>query len=296
MKSKVFLKSIMPPSRTFRHFMGFAVFSLTIASMLSFSGCVGSPSSPAPVQKSASPDTNSEISPSRSSVDLILSAPWYRAFIGRNHRRPVIEVVTFGKFGSRRAVEEQKRKVDRKESSRDLPPAFRNVPSTWIPCLDQYSANRLTEYYNTNGKSVPLMIRDPSSERVTFNMIWFFDLTTAGCINNLSTNALFDDEKKKTAMKRIHQARKSVVRKAWNVQGQLIQTGKVRIVAVEARGILSAERYFTMAHASSTSTLAPGHVQGADFLLEISRHLGRLVRIENNEVVWEGSLGPIFMN
>jgi hypothetical protein len=123
-------------------------------------------------------------------------------------------------------------------------------------------------------------------------MWWIFDLQTQHCITGLNTQKLFAerDQLKKDAHKTVVTERRKVTQRAWGIQEELIQSGKVRLVSVSDRGVMSSERYFTMSHASSDSVQNPGHVQGADFLLEISRHMARLLRIKNNEIVWIGRL------
>ena len=127
---------------------------------------------------------------------------------------------------------------------------------------------------------------------VSFKMWWIFDVQTQDCIKGLDTKKLFTERArlKENAHKAVAKNRKIVFQRAWGIQEELIQSEKVRLVSISERGVMSSERYFTMAHASSRSIQDPGHVQGADFLLEISRHMARLLRIGNNEIVWIGSL------
>lgn len=219
------------------------------------------------------------------------SGTWYRRFTGKYNRRPVVEVVTFGKYGSRTAAREQERKMSQERVGlrTKIPPAFKNVPSDWLPCLDSFSSNRLVEYYNNRGIPAPV---DNHNPYVSFKMWWIFDSQTQTCINGLDTKKLFAERArlKENAHKTVARNRKMVFQRAWGVQEELVQSGKVRLVSVSDRGVMSSERYFTMAHASSDSVQNPGHVQGADFLLEISRHMARLLRIKNNEIVWIGRL------
>jgi len=219
------------------------------------------------------------------------SGTWYRRFTGKYNRRPVIEVVTFGKYGSRTAAREQERRMNQERVGlkTKIPPAFKNVPSAWLPCLDSYSSNRLVEYYNNRGTPAPV---DNHNPYVSFKMWWIFDGQTQNCINGLDTKKLFAERGrlKEDAHKAVARNRRMVTQRAWGIQEELIQSGKVRLVSVSDRGVMSSERYFSMAHASSGSVQSPGHVQGADFLLEISRHMARLLRIGNNEIVWIGSL------
>lgn len=219
------------------------------------------------------------------------SGTWYRRFIGKYNRRPVIEVVTFGKYGSRTAAREQERRMsqERVGLKTKIPPAFKNVPSDWLPCLDSFSSNRLVEYFNNEGTPAPV---DNHNLYAPFKMWWIFDVQTQDCIKGLDTKKLFTERArlKENAHKAVAQNRKIVSQRAWSIQEELIQSEKVRLVSISERGVMSSERYFTMAHASSGSVQNPGHVQGADFLLEISRHMARLIRIGNNEIVWIGSL------
>lgn len=199
-------------------------------------------------------------------------------------------MVTFGKYGSRTAAKEQEKQISQeKELKTKIPPAFMNVPSDWLPCLDSFSSNRLVEYYNNRGTPAPV---DNHNPYVSFKMWWIFDVQTQDCIKGLDTKKLFTERArlKENAHKAVAQNRKIVSQRAWSIQQELIQSEKVRLVSISERGVMSSERYFTMAHASSGSVQNPGHVQGADFLLEISRHMARLIRIGNNEIVWIGSL------
>jgi hypothetical protein len=264
---------------------------------LIFSGC-----STQQINSSTAPDlrtktsSNSPTSVSSSPTEgsfthSFFSGTWYRRFTGKYNRRPVIEVVTFGKYGSRTAAREQERRMSQESVGlkTKVPPAFKNVPSDWLPCLDSFSSNRLVEYYNNGGTPAPI---DNHNPYIPFKMWWIFDLQTQNCITGLNTQKLFveRDRLKKDAHKTVATERRKVTQRAWGIQEELIQSGKVRLVSVSDRGVMSSERYFSMAHASSASVQNPGHVQGADFLLEISRHMARLLRIKNNEIVWIGSL------
>ncbi|EQD48089.1 hypothetical protein B1A_14193, partial [mine drainage metagenome] len=72
------------------------------------------------------------------------SGTWYQRFTKKYNRRPVIEVVTFGKYGSRAAARKQEKQMSQeKDLKTKIPPAFMNVPSDWLPCLDGFSSNRL---------------------------------------------------------------------------------------------------------------------------------------------------------
>ncbi|EQD28482.1 hypothetical protein B1A_21164, partial [mine drainage metagenome] len=71
-------------------------------------------------------------------------------------------MVTFGKYGSRTAAKEQEKQISQeKELKTKIPPAFMNVPSDWLPCLDSFSSNRLVEYYNNRGTPAPVDNHNP---------------------------------------------------------------------------------------------------------------------------------------
>jgi len=270
---------------------------LTTILCLIFSGCSTQQINPSTTpdlraKTSSNPPTSVSSSPTESGfTQSFFSETWYRRFTGKYNRRPVIEVVTFGKYGSKTAAREQERRMSQESVGlkTKIPPAFKNVPSDWLPCLDSFSSNRLVEYYNNRGTPAPV---DNHNPYVPFKMWWIFDLQTQHCITGLNTQKLFAerDQLKKDAHKTVVTERRKVTQRAWGIQEELIQSGKVRLVSVSDRGVMSSERYFTMSHASSDSVQNPGHVQGADFLLEISRHMARLIRIGNNEIVWIGSL------
>jgi len=271
-------------------------FFLTPIAYLIFSSCSTQPINSETVPNHLGPSLNSPASVSAPPTKgdfthSFFSGTWYQRFSKRYNRRPVIEVVTFGKYGSRTAAMKQERQMGQKEKGlkAKIPPAFMNVPPDWLPCLDAFSSNRLVEYYNNRGTPAPV---DNHNPYVSFKMWWIFDVQTQDCIKSLDTQKLFTERARlaETAHKAVAKNRKIVSQRAWAIQEELIQSEKVRLVSISDRGVMSSERYFSMAHASSGSIQSPGHVQAADFLLEISRHMARLLRIGNNEIVWIGSL------
>lgn len=252
---------------------------LFVVPALIFTGCVPATPKIIPVTPELlkQPDQN----PLHVLLKTMLEDSWYQEFLQNNGRKPVLEVVTFRDVLTDTVLHPRR-------SNPDLArlyaanPSIRNIPPDWIPCLDRMSLNKLMQDYRTSGKPDPFEVRNPMDpSRLDYSIFWALDTKTQWCLNNAKLDQLV---KQRQAL--LLRRRTMTTRMALETESYLIHTKQVRVVSVADRNSLSYERYYTMSHASTRSVQAPGAVQGADFLLEVSATSFRLLRIRTNEVVW----------
>lgn len=242
------------------------ILALTLATMV---GCATTP--PVAVQSTGGIERPPD-------VKGMVKGNWYKDFLSQHNRRPVVEVLTAGKYGSRKDLEREEKRINGeigKARPGKVSRVLANVPENWRKCLSNYSVQRLFQYSLGHGNR-PV----PRSE-----IYQNTGLLTRACIAQVNVNELQKEAAREKQIKKAAMSRHTVVMEGRQWQTDLIRSGKVRVVSVGDRGILSAERYFSMSH-SKRGISQPAEVTGADYLLEVSRSDARLIRIENNEIVW----------
>jgi len=258
---------------------------LVVAIVLTLGGLAGCSTTPAPVAPLASPPVVQSF-PTVNSLAMF-DDPWYQDFLRDHNRIPTMEVVLFGRYGSQQEYQhrlEEAREQDA-TSSNKLPPALSKVPAAWVPCLDNQTVARLNDYYMNYHRAMGEK-RDPVTW-ASLNVWMSPGMRT--CVNNLGVKDFSRWKKlqhKKVML--VKNKRKNLEDLAWVIEGRILRSRKASVVSIGERGFMSAERYFSMKHASSSTAQEPGQVMGADVVLEVSRSLMRIVDVSNNQILWVG--------